>query len=309
MVQVAGVLATLLLVVTLVLRPDSALLVLWNVLIPLVPASLLLSPLLWRNVCPLATFTTAANGAFGRRPLGNGESLAAGTLGMVLLGVLVPARRFLFNTDGVALAVTIGVIGLLALVLGAFYDLKAGFCNAICPVLPVERLYGQRPLLQVGNPRCRPCTLCTHAGCIDLSPTKSIAQTLGRGRRSVRWLGRPFGVFAAAFPGFIIGYFTLQDGSLAAAPAVYLHVGLWSVGSFLVVAALVLIGRLTAARAMPTLAALAVGLYYWFTPATAVPALGGGEVAVAGVRVLLLALVGAWWLRALVQQPPLGAAT
>lgn len=49
---------------------------------------------------------------------------------------------------------------------------------------------------------------------------------------------------------------------------------------------------------MPTLAALAVGLYYWFTPAAVVPELGGGEAMVMSVRMLLLSLVVVWWFRA-----------
>lgn len=296
--QAAGLVATLVLLVALVRWPEVALFALWNLLIPLVPASLLIAPDLWRNVCPLATLNTAANGLLGRRRLGNGWVVGTGAAGMVLLGVLVPARRFLLNTDGLALAVTVGLVGLVALTLGAVFDLKAGFCNAICPVLPVERLYGQRPFVRLGNPRCRPCTLCTQVGCIDLSPTKSIAQTLGPERRTTHWLRTPFGVFAAAFPGFVLGYFTLSDGTWAMAPAVYQHVALWSLVSFLTVAGAVQLWRLPAGRAMPTLAALAVGLYYWFTPAVIVPELGGGEAMVMSVRMLLLSLVVVWWFRA-----------
>ena len=110
--------------------------------------------------------------------------------------------------------------------------MKAGFCNSICPVLPVERLYGQAPLATLSNPRCPDCTLCTPRGCIDLSPSKSVAQTFGPVRRSQAWLFTSFGVFAGSFPGFVLGYFTWQDVPFAAAGTVYLAVGLVSAGSY-----------------------------------------------------------------------------
>ncbi|MEE8267601.1 MAG: hypothetical protein V3R97_01680, partial [Gemmatimonadales bacterium] len=52
--QAVGVAATAVLVAALFVKPDLALFVMWNVLIPLVPISLMVSPLIWRNVCPLA---------------------------------------------------------------------------------------------------------------------------------------------------------------------------------------------------------------------------------------------------------------
>jgi len=207
-VQIVGVAATLAVVAGLVLAPNPTLTALWNVIVPLVPASLLLSPALWRNACPLATLNTAANGLVGRRVLPARAVPRVGLIGIALLIVLVPARRFLFNVDGTALAVTIGLVGLLALVLGAAFDLKAGFCNAVCPVLPVERLYGQRPLLEIGNARCRPCTRCTQAACLDLSPPKALRQILGPARRSARWLLTGVRKYTGTWP--FAGFMRLQ---------------------------------------------------------------------------------------------------
>lgn len=201
--KLAALASTLVLLTALVLSPDTALDVLWKILIPLVPASLLASPMLWRNVCPLSTLNLAAEHALGswlppRRPLRGRWATTSGVLGIGLLGALVPARHFVFNTDGPVLALTIAVVAIAALLAGLAFDAKAGFCNAFCPILPVERLYGQRPLIQVGNPRCATCTLCAPA-CIDLSPVKTVRQVLGPGRRSHAWLTSPFGAFAAAF--------------------------------------------------------------------------------------------------------------
>jgi hypothetical protein len=289
--------ATALLLVALVRWPEIALTILWDMVIPLVPASLLVSPSLWRNVCPLATLNTVTNGVRTRRLLHARTSAGAGAVGIALLLLLVPARRFLFNVDGPALAVTIAAVGALALTLGAFFDLKAGFCNALCPVLPVERLYGQRPLLALSNWRCRPCTLCTQVGCLDLAPTKSMAQILGPSRRSRAWLFTPYGAFAAAFPGFIVGYYTTADGALVTALAVYTHVALWMVASYALVWVVAGATKLSAARLVPGLAATAAGVYYWYAAPIMAEALSVATVGTLSIRVAALALVAVWLTR------------
>ena len=296
--QAVGVFATVALLVGLVMKAEIALDVLWNILIPLVPASLLISPAIWRNVCPLATINMLSNRSSGGRTLTANLTPTAGLLAIVLLGVLVPARRFLFNTDGIALAITVTLVALLALLLGAFFKDKAGFCNAICPVLPVERLYGQHPMVRITNPRCIPCTMCTAKGCIDLAPTKSIAQTLGSTRRSNAWLMTGFGVFAAAFPGFVVGYYTTQDGPLQTAGAVYGHVGFWALGSYVATVALVWLFKARASRAMVVLGGAAAGLYYWFAAATITTAFAIEGTATVAIRIAGLALVAAWFIRA-----------
>ena len=65
--QIGALVATALLVIGLLYAPKIALSVLWTIVIPMVPGSLLLTPHLWRNVCPLATCNMLANGLLGRR--------------------------------------------------------------------------------------------------------------------------------------------------------------------------------------------------------------------------------------------------
>jgi hypothetical protein len=213
---------------------------------------------------------------------------------MMLLLILVPARRGVFNADGVALAAVILAVALAAACLGAFFDLKAGFCNAICPVLPVERLYGQRPLLAVANARCVPCTMCTLRACLDLAPVKSIAQLLGRSRRSHGWLTTPYGIFAAAFPGFVIGYYLTADGPLAVMGNVYLTVTVWAAGSYLVTAAAVTALGLKAVWTMPALGAIAIACYYWFAAPVVSTALGAATAGTVAIRSAAFALLAVW---------------
>jgi hypothetical protein len=293
-VQWIGLSATALLLVGLVVSPSISLAVLWNVVIPLIPATLLISPMLWRNSCPLATLNQLTNRVGPRRVPGARRGAATAILGIFLLAVLVPARRFVFNTDGPALAVTILLVAVAALLMGALFDMKAGFCNAFCPVLPVERLYGQRPLLRIGNARCPSCTNCSSA-CIDLSAHKSIPQLLGRARSSPAWLRTPFGAFSAAFPGFVLAYFMAVDASAASAGAIYVGALTLAGASYVFVTLAVRALELPSTRVIPTLAALAAGLYYWFAAPSVAETLGvrgaGGQL----LRASALALVVAWW--------------
>ncbi len=294
--QIVGILGTVLLISGLVVAPEISLLILWSILIPIVPASLLLNPLVWRNVCPLATLNMAGNRWGLRRRAGLKWTTRANLIGLALFAILVPARRFLFNEHGTALAITIVAVALGALVLGVLFDGRAGFCNALCPVLPVERLYGQRPLLRVGRARCVKCSACAR-GCIDLSPERSV-QLATKSRGPIAdWLRSPLGVFAAALPGFIVGYFTLPDGPLSTAVSVYLWIGALSIVSYLVVFSASRLRFITAARGLPMLAGLAALLYYWFAAPSVAAAVQAPVAMGQALRVAAFGLV-ILWLRA-----------
>ncbi len=297
------------LMVGLMARPEPTLHALWNVVIPLLPASFLVSPALWRGVCPIATLNTLSNGVIERRGLTVIWVPVTGTIGVALLALLVPARRFLLNTDGMALAAVILLVAVAAVLLGALYDMKAGFCNSICPVLPVERLYGQAPLATLSNPRCPDCTLCTPRGCIDLSPSKSVAQILGPARRSHAWLFTFFGVFAGSFPGFVLGYFTRQDVPFAAAGSVYGAVGLMAAGSYAITVLAVRALKLEFNLALAILGAAGAGLYYWFAAPAFASALGLASAMAFGLRVVALALVAVWLAYAVRRPSPMAEAS
>lgn len=301
--QAAGVALTIVLVAALIVRPAITLHVLWDMVIPILPAVFLVNPLLWRNVCPLATLNAWTGSGFGSRSLGAERATWAWVAGIVLLALLVPARRFFFNVDGLVLAATIVAVVALALAAGFLFNRRAGFCNAVCPVLPVEKLYGQAPLMRVANPRCTDCSLCTPVGCIDLANAKAIPQTVGPARRDIGWVTTPYGSFAAAFPGFIVGYFTVENGNLSTAFLVYTHVAIAALISFALVAVLTLVARLKSRVVFPVLGASAFALYYWFAAPPLAAAYG---LAVAGVpvRMAALVLVMVWLVRALRQEVP-----
>ncbi|MGH7693645.1 MAG: hypothetical protein ACRENH_01620, partial [Gemmatimonadaceae bacterium] len=266
--QFVGLALTGVLLLGLFTWPRPTLHILWDMVIPILPAVFLVNPMLWRNVCPLATLNVLtgarhAPGALTRRSL-----KASWVIGLVLLALMAPARRFLFNTDGPVLALTIVGVAGIALAAGILAPRRAGFCNALCPVLPVEKLYGQSPLVKIGVARCENCSICTPLGCIDLVRDKAVRQTLGPGAQTARWLATPFGAFAAAFPGFILGYFTLSDGSITTAGRVYQHMLVWTLASLAVTAAVVLAFHVPARRGVAALGALSIALYYWFAAPT-----------------------------------------
>ncbi|MBW2422417.1 MAG: hypothetical protein JRH19_28070 [Deltaproteobacteria bacterium] len=296
--QAMGVGLTLVLIPALIFAPEPTLSLLWNLVIPILPATFLVNPILWRGVCPLATINSFSNGWFGRRQLKGKPLAVAGGVGIALLVLMVPARRFLFNVDGPALALTIVAVALLALILGSVYDVRAGFCSSICPVLPVERLYGQSPLMHIDNPRCNPCTSCVKTSCMDLSPAKSVMQVVGSSRQTHAWLETPFGLFAAGFPGFVLGYFLTADGVLADALGVYLTIGMWVLASYVSTVAIVYRFDVSFARMSPFLGAAAVGLYYWFASQSIADTLGAGGGVVQSLRVLAGTLVLTWLWRA-----------
>jgi nitrite reductase (NADH) large subunit len=297
--QWIGVALTLVLLAGLIAAPKPTLHMLWDMVIPLLPAAFLLNPLLWRNFCPLATLNSLPGKRIATRHPDSATASRAWIVGILLLALLVPARRFLFNENGPALALTIVLVALLALGAGFAFSRRGGFCNAICPVLPVEKLYGQSPLLDVGTARCETCTVCTPIGCIELARAKTIAQTLGPARRANRWLVSPFGAFAAAFPGFIVGYFTTQNGNLATAGSVYLHVALYAVASYVLVGMLAWMLRLPSTLEVLLLGGSSIALYYWLAAPTLAAAYDAPVVGPVVVRVAALALASIWLWRGL----------
>jgi nitrite reductase (NADH) large subunit len=242
--------------------PSVGLLLFWGLFIPLAPLIFFLVPGFWRNVCPMAALNQLP------RLFGFSRSLTPPWLmkynyviGITLLLLIIPARKALFNQSGPATGVLIlSALGL-AFVGGLLLKGKSGWCSSICPLLPVQRLYGQTPFVVVRNSHCKPCVGCAK-NCYDFNPTSAyLADQYADDPQYTAY--RRF--FAAAFPGVIFAFFTLPDPPTISLVALYLQFGLTilvSVGSFF---ALEAFGKLTPIK-LPTLyAALALNLYYWFT--------------------------------------------
>ena len=297
--RVGGVLGLVALVAALVRAPEAALATLWNVAVPLLPATFFVTPALWRGVCPLSTLNAWGNRLGTPREMTARESLAMGIAGLALFHIIVPARHLGLNTDGPLLAATLVAIAALALGAGAVFASRSAFCNALCPVLPVERLYGQAPLVQLTRGRCDACSVCTPTGCIDLADRKAMRQVLGSERHGPRWLTTPFGFFAAALPGFIVGYGLTPDLDVGAAARVYGATLGGAAISYLAITAVVRAGRLAPLRAVACCGALSGALYYWFTAPVIGRNLGLASPAVPAIRTAALFLITVWTVRTL----------
>jgi len=199
---VAAALIPLLLIVT----PSFGLTLFWNAVIPVAPALLVIAPGLWRNVCPLAVAANlpAERKHGGGRP--NPERLAAFNLAAVAaLLLIVPLRHALFDTNAAATLLLLAVLVLAALAIGLFWGGRSGWCAGLCPLYPVEKLYGSANTMTFQNGRCSGCSRCT----VPCPDTVRNARPFPLKHRFHALAGT---LMIGGFPGFIWGWFQVPDG-------------------------------------------------------------------------------------------------
>jgi len=245
-------------------KPELGLHLLWNVLIPVAPALLVLAPGLWRNVCPMGTASLlpyharlSARRSIGRRTQG---ILFAGAVLLLLL--IVPLRHVMLDTHGLITGAVLLTVALLAGGLGFVFDARSAWCSGLCPVYPVEMLYGTKPVVTVRNAHCRTCSSCV-TPCRD-STQGAIPQHAARSGLG-RWAAI---ALVGGFPGFIIGWYQVPTWQLEEGIRHLPEAYAWPWGGMLV--SLLLFAVLMNAyprggRELTVLfAAAAVASYYWF---------------------------------------------
>jgi nitrite reductase (NADH) large subunit len=187
------------------LAPALALSVFWGLLVPLAPLVFLIVPGFWRNVCPLAALSQIARtaGVTRGRPLPASVQRNAPLVSAGVFFAIVPLRKVLLDQHGAALAGFLLTLMSLAFMGGLFFKGKSGWCSQFCPMLAVERFYGQSPPLLVRDAHCRPCVGCTR-NCYDASPTAAYLRDLHNANRRLAMSRK---LFAAAMPWFIVAFF------------------------------------------------------------------------------------------------------
>jgi nitrite reductase (NADH) large subunit len=262
-VQAGSVLATLAVCYLLVVYPEVALPAFWGVVVPLLPLVFFLVPGLWRNICPLGATNQAPRllniSREGVQPRWLKEY--AYVVGIVLFFGLVSSRKLIFNTSAEAVAVMILGALTVAFLGGVLFKGKSGWCSSICPILPVQRVYGQTPWLTLPNSHCQPCLGCTK-NCYDFNPGVAyIADQYDDDRHYSGY--RRF--FVAVFPGFILGFYLIPNPPEISVSQMYLQLGTYmlvSIGSFHLLDSFLKISTL---RITTLYAAAAFNIYYWFS--------------------------------------------
>jgi nitrite reductase (NADH) large subunit len=262
-IRVVSVLAYVAVVVALFVRPAGGLFVFFGVIVPLLPILFFVAPGLWRNICPLAAVNQAPRVLGFTRGFTVPEwwQRRAFVVAMVLFFGIAGARLAVFNGSGPATGVLLAVIVSAAFLGGFLFKGKSGWCSQICPLLPLQRVYGQTPYVRVPNSHCRPCVACTK-NCYDFQPISAYQADLHED--DPVWTA-PRKLFVAALPGFVLGFFaTLAAAGDRPWTATYGELALYFLGSVGLFYAAEALLPLRTAVTIAVWAAAAINLFYWF---------------------------------------------
>ena len=228
-VRVGSILIYVALCVALFVAPSVGLFWFFGVIVPLLPILFFAAPGLWRNICPLAAsnqtprvlkFTRAGTPPEWLRRRGY---LVAITLFFGITG----ARLAIFNVSGPATGILLSITIVNALFAGFLFKGKSGWCSSICPLLPLQRVYGQTPFAKVPNSHCQPCVACTK-NCYDFQPAAAYQADLHE--PDPEWTA-PRRLFVGALPGFVLGFFLLVGQHSLPLGQVYGQLALFFLGS------------------------------------------------------------------------------
>lgn len=188
--------------------PQLGLLVFWGLAIPLLPALLVVAPGLWRQVCPMATLNQLPRTLKRGRALDLPSGLKnwAFAIALVLFIGAVAMRQPWLNHSGLTVGVVMLAMLTLALAGGWFFKGRSGWCGTFCPLGPIQRAYGQAPLVLVRNGHCEPCVGC-QKNCYDFNPRAAVFSDVYDDDPRYASQRR---LFMGLLPGLLLGYFLAQ---------------------------------------------------------------------------------------------------
>ncbi|MBT4665354.1 MAG: ferredoxin [Opitutae bacterium] len=200
-------LAGLVILYYLIFDPTIGIHLFWNILIPVAPFLFVIAIGVWRNICPMASTALFSRhmGFSKRKRLSVKQSGKLRLIAVIALFLIVPLRHAIFNTNGLATAILILSLALVAIIMGVLFESKSGWCSSLCPVHPVEQLYGQSNRLSLQNAHCDNCYNCV-IPCPDSTPginPMSSKETTYHKAAGVLMVG--------SFPGFVWGWFQVRD--------------------------------------------------------------------------------------------------
>lgn len=264
-VQLAVWIIGLIIFTCLVFYPSTGITMFWNILIPVAPALLVFAPGLWRNICPLASTALLPRhlGFSGRKKLNIDQQSLLSFTGIILLYLLVPLRHALFNTNGMATAALLTLLSALAIYTGFRFEWKSAWCSGLCPVHPVEKLYGIKPAITLPNAHCGNCMNCV-VPCPDSTPGMNPAA----GRKNI-WQKLSGLLMVGGFPGFVWGWFHVPDRHIISSAVELFDIYLFPISGTLISMFIYLVLKeIVPAKFKQSLihvfAASAVSCYYWY---------------------------------------------
>jgi NADPH-dependent 2,4-dienoyl-CoA reductase/sulfur reductase-like enzyme/ferredoxin len=297
--RVLSVAAGLALCVSLIVWPRVGLFVLWGVLVPLLPLLFFIAPGFWRNICPLAASNQVPRrfGFTRARTLHPTVRAYGFLIPIALFLTIVPARKVIFNTNGAAAGVLLLACGSAAFLGGLVFKGKSGWCSSFCPLLPVQRVYGQTPFVVVRNSHCEPCVGCAK-NCYDFNP--HVAQ-LADLYDADPYRGAYRKIFAGALPALVLAFYTVDPASGWHILGMYGTFGLYilgGIGAFFVLDSVL---RVSTGAVAVVFGAAALDLYYWFTWPYLADRIAGSSPGwfVWPARVVVWALSAVWVARTL----------
>jgi hypothetical protein len=206
-VQIAVWIVGAIILFNLIFFPELGIHLFWNILIPVAPALLVVGVGIWRNVCPMASNALFARhmGLSKRKKLTVSQSGKLNLIAVIALFLIVPLRHAFFDLSGFYTAMLIISLGLIAVITGFFFEWKSAWCSGLCPVHPVEKLYGLNNQLPLPNAHCDMCHRCV-TPCPDSTP--GITPFSSKKTNYHKLSGF---LMVAAFPGFVWGWFQVPD--------------------------------------------------------------------------------------------------
>jgi len=241
----------------------------WNILIPIAPLLLMVGTGIWRNVCPMASMAlfTRHLGLSKRKKLTIKQSGKLSLISIIALLLIAPLRHAMFDMNGPATAFLLFLLAAIAMAVSYFYEWKSAWCSGLCPIHPVEKLYGQKSKLSLPNAHCSQCFKCV-TPCPDSTPNINPLST-----SKIKYHKISGFLTVAAFPGFVWGWFQFPDFQ-----------GIYSLGQILMIYKQPLFGAILTSIIYKILriyvdkstltklfATAAISCYYWFR----IPALLG----------------------------------
>lgn len=244
MLRIITLIATIGLMFTVAARPRIGLELFWKLIVPLMPLMFAVLPGLWRQICPMALLNQTPQ-LFGWSRGLTFPLMAKNSIYIVsalTFFLVVTLRHVYFNNEPHALLLLMGTSLGLAFAGGLIFKGRSGWCGTLCPLMPIQKAYGQAPLVLIKNGYCSTCVGC-QKNCYDFNPRAAMHSDLAD---ADQWYSGHREFFAAGLPGLAIGFYTAGDTSQTGLLLYFLHMGEWiavTLGLYMALTRIVRISR------------------------------------------------------------------